>query len=354
MSSRRADSTPTLAEEIQAVVRSRPELLAASVEGLERLAAFVPAEPDAVHSFGFECRLVPGEHPVDLGVALDPAGAAARALAAARRDDERWRSIARFGERWGDPASAARRWIPFVFLEYDADAATAEVPVPSLFAALDSPLDRAEGIPELAAAREAAGLLSGGALTPALDAQLVACFERLPESGRALHVAVMLGRSRCSVRLSVLIPRDAAPAYFAALGARDAMAGVEELLDCGLDARDCVQLDFDLGPPIHGRIGLGLRPAASEGWRALLDAVLALDLCDPAKAEALLRWPGMAIAEVAGRGSSLLRRELSHLKLAVGAGGGLAAKAYLGATRLTQPSGGGSGARGGAGSVGSG
>jgi hypothetical protein len=238
-----------------------------------------------------------------------------------------------FGARWRDATSTLRRWVPFVFLEYDAEAAVAPVAVPSVFAALDSPLARRGEYPDLAAAREVVSLLRGCATPASLDAQLATCFERLPARGHVLHVAVMLGRAERSVRISVLIPRDAVESYFTALGASETARGAVALLGYASERDDCCQLDFDIGPPIAARVGLGLRPDHADGWESLVEGLVRIGVDDATKLEALLRWPGVTMADTPG-GSILLRRELSHVKLGWQPSG-IEAKAYLGATRLT-------------------
>jgi hypothetical protein len=320
-----------LAAEIRAAVRAVPPALG-PLSDLERLAALGPHVPAAVHSFGFEMRLAAGPHAVDLGAALSPRRIAADALADVPHDGGAWQAIAAFGRRWRDRTSASWRSIPFVFLEFDAESAHQFVPVPSLFAALDSPLSCSGAASELDAAREAASLLHGGALSRTLEAQLEASFARLPDGARVLHLALMLGRPERSLRLSVLLPRESAPAYLAALGGHDAAENAKVLLDHGLGCGPGVQLDFDLGPPIAARVGLGIFPETPGGWPPLLGDVLSLGVCDPAKVVSLLHWPGENAAGECG--SVRLRRRLSHLKLSGSPRRGFEVKAYLGVQRL--------------------
>lgn len=304
---------------------------------LERLGSFVPC---GVHSLGIECRLRAGPHPVDLGAALTRAagGLDEGSLAKERPDigralasDPRWRAIARFGERWKERASASRVWIPFVFLEYDATGS--EPPVPSVFAALDSPTGEAasRGRPELAAAREFAEALLGDTFDARSSDGLEQCFDALRGEARILHVAVMLGRSPPSLRLSSWIAESEAGAYFEAIGASAAVEKVERLLALLPERPAYCQLDFDLGPPTAPSVGLGCRPERPARWRRLLDRLLIEGLCDAAKARAVLRWPGGHT-----RSGVMLRRDLSHVKLGCDPGGRLEAKCYLGMTPVRE------------------
>lgn len=324
--------TATLAEEIRAV-ESIPASLG-SPEHIERIASLLPFVPQPVTSFGFECRLAEGSQAIDFGVSLAAASGGPAALAAASHGDPRWRDIAAFGARWLDPRSKSRRSVPFVFLEYDADSAAKAVAIPSVFAALDSSIRQTDRRRELAAAREVATALHGGVLPLPVSSQLEICFETLPRGGRVLHVAMMTGRPAASVRLSVLLPPESASAYFAALGARGAAENVAALLSCALGARGDAQIDFDLGPPFGSRVGLGIAPTRRADWPSLLDEAVRLGLCHRAKANSLLDWPALEIVECDGGGWTLLRRELSHLKVASDATGSIEAKAYLGASRL--------------------
>ncbi len=288
--------------------------------------------PRGVRSIGLECRLLPGEHPVDLGAALErPAGGLASfgsaespELSHALVSEPRWRAIARFRRRWAESGSASRAWIPFVFLEYDAGAS--DPPVPSVFAALDSPIGEAasRGCPELAAAREFAAALLGEDFS---SDPLERCFRALTGHARILHVAVMLGRSRRSLRLSTWIAEPQAGAYLEEIGAREAVGKAERLLALLPERPAYCQLDFDLGPPLAPSLGLGCRPESPGQWRQLLDRLTAEGLCDPDKAAALLRWPGRSM-----RAGVSLRRTLSHVKLGCDDAGRVEAKCYFGAT----------------------
>lgn len=276
---------------------------------------------------------------MDLGVALtrSDGGLAPAALSNAHPEltralasEPRWRAVARFGRRWHATSSALRAWIPFVFLEYDAAAPEAPIAVPSVFAALDSPLGEApsRGCPELAAARKFAVALLGRRFDGERSDQLELCFRALHGRARVLHVAVMLGREAQSLRLSTWIGESQSVAYLEALGRRGAKEQLERLLAVLPLRPGQLQLDFDMGPPVGPRIGLGCRPEGLDEWRELLDRLVRRDLCDPGKAAALLCWPGSG-----ARGAVRLRRELSHVKLGCEPGGRVEAKCYFGATR---------------------
>jgi hypothetical protein len=312
------------------------------------LAAIASRVPVPATSLGFELRLALGEPRVDLGIAMGPQRRASEQLAAAGRDprvapagrvDPSWRRILDFAERWADPTSQLSSWVPFIFLEYDADAATDLVPVPSIFVALDSRLEgapfAASNCPELSALIEAAISLRGSPLLPALQSMLARCFAALPRGARILHLGMMLGRAQGGVRLSAAMAGEEVAPFLRSLGGEEAATGAATLLARGGGRFSRAQVDFDLDPSVQPNVGLGVRPDGRQGadsWERLIGEVIELGAANPERAAALLRWPGASRARAAGQPAEwMLHRELSHLKLAM-CGGRLEAKAYLGVT----------------------
>jgi hypothetical protein len=305
-------------------VSSLPSSLASGRhrELLGELAAAIPwiGEP-----FGFECRLAAGEHPVDFGFAMAPEDVEA-ALAPdvlPSRAPVGWSRLRRFASRWRDER-VLRDWIPFLFLEFDSGSAIGPLPSPSVFAALDSPLDR-RNAPELAAAEKAVSLLGGAGSRESVDVVRRA-HGALPATGRLLHVGVMLGRPVHSIRLSVLMEGAATPRYLASLGAHDAAVSARRAIEAFGPLLGEAQLDFDGGPSLDPRIGFGIRAEASRTLAAELTA--RVGAC-PAKISALQRWPGTL-------GPGPRRKRLSHLKLACAPDRIVEAKAYL---EVSRPSG---------------
>jgi len=304
---------------------------------LSRIAARVPSVWD---SFGFECRLGGVDRAVDLGVSVTPHGGGRDALSGFGTDsvlaealarNEGWRRLRDFAERWRMPESLLYRWSPFLFLEFDADSVDQPIPVPSVFVAIDAPLVDDAGKPHRAAACEAAELLLGTRLAHALQSKLEECFDALPPEGYVLHVGAMLGRSASGVRLSVLLPGKAVPSYLSSLGGFEAAQGARVGLGSMPSWLTSAQVDFDLSPRLCPRIGFGVRPSAvrGESWEVLLGDLVALGCCEPAKARALLAWPGARTIRSGTGWAVALRRELSHVKLVCAPGSEPEAKAYF-------------------------
>lgn len=312
-----------LAERIARAARDLPAEIAGprAVRALEQLAF---GAPPIGHPFGFECRLVPGEAPVDLGIGLVREQATPLAEWADGRGPA-WVPVVSFLRRWcRDPLLAS--WIPFVFLEFDAEADGDGERLPSLFLALDSSLSRAptaQAAPEVRAALHALATLHGRA-----DLEREECLRRahdaLPHDARLLHVGALLGRETGRPRISVSIAATAAADYLLALGGAEAARGLREGLEPLPRRWARVQLDFDAGPEPHPRCGVGLRPDRSDGdWDSLLSAFEIAGWACPDKMAAVRRWTSAAPRRAGGR------RRLSHLKLVCAPGRRPESKAYL-------------------------
>jgi hypothetical protein len=104
-----------------------------------------------------------------------------------------------------------------------------------------------------------------------------------------------------------------------------------------------VHFSFEITPDGFGtRVGMEgsylKQPAREPGWLALLDRLVARELCTPAQRDAVLAWPGYDTARTAatwpgdGQGAPLpgiCAYGLSHVKLAMSPERPLQAKAYL-------------------------
>jgi hypothetical protein len=312
-----------LAERIARAARSLPAELAdpGARRALERI---VVRAPPVGHPFGFECRLAPGQGPVDLGIGVVREQAASLADWADPRGPA-WAPLVTFLRRWRRDQLLAS-WIPFLFLEFDADAGGEAAPLPSLFLALDSSLSRpstAETAPEVRAALHAFATLHGRA-----DLGFEECLQRaytaLPDDARLLHVGALLGRGTEQPRISVSIAAPAAADYLLALGGREAARGLDEGLEPLRRRWSRVQLDFDAGPEPRPRCGVGLRPVQADGdWDALFADLEDAGWACPGKLAALRRWSG---SEPRGGRS---QRRLSHLKVVCAPGRRPESKAYL-------------------------
>lgn len=308
-----------------------------------------------IHRAGFECRLAADEAAVDLqqgvyGTHGEPARLA-RILADAEPLDDVWRSIRRLAERWSTPGDSMQQGVSEVWLELDAVPDTPGEPTlisasPSVFAVLEQ-----AGEAALPLARDLLALLL-------VDDASRHCYETLkrlalacPPPARLTHVGVMLGRPIRALRAHMghLSPRQIG-VYLDRIGwERDRT----ELVDAAtmlLEHGDWVVLCLDVVGDQVVRIGLecffGRKHGVDPRWRPLLRHLSELGLCSPAKADALLRWPGVLtppsdpahwpddlIAQGLVASPDTLGafdRRLSHVKLTFGGDCAISAKAYFG------------------------
>jgi hypothetical protein len=291
-----------------------------------------------------------GKQAVDLGasVSRSTGGAVLGARVAdsqldrATEADARWRRLRDFAHGWSDPDSPLATRIPFLFLELDTGGLGDGVPVPSVFLGLDWLLtelsERVEARAGLEAVLDAAGALRNESLDVATAQTARTCFDDLPTGGVLLHAGVMLSRAGESLRLSALVPRTHVAVYLPTIGRRDSLAALMSAIEryAGLGGfphpGSHVQLDFDPASE-DTRIGLTLRPDDYRMWPALLRLLVDDGLCEPARAEGLLRWSGVSIErELFNGAASPVMRTIEHIKVVCQSGRVLAAKAYFGAT----------------------
>lgn len=321
-----------------------PALLTPSALGA--VTSLATAVPRVMSSFGFECRLHGDDDAVDIGFSIEPGNGGAAVLAGAVADDritwatnrhDAWRRLQAFAVQWCVADSPTHMWVPFIFLEIDAAAAAASVPVPSVFVALDWPLQpRSDArpaetcAPVFAVARDVLCRLHGAPLSSATTRRLRDCFEALPPGGWISHVAAMLSRVPAAPRLSVDLRRASLRGYLEALGWMHWSHDLEAILALLAEDQRSVQVDFDVGERIGPKLGVLLSTLERPDVASLLDRIVAAGWCTAAKRDAVLQWPGTVMAPSAvGAPSWMLQRYVSHVKVSYAPDGRCEAKAYL-------------------------
>ncbi len=357
------------------------------------------AEPDAIEALqetvrylapiphgGFECRLN-NDAQVDVQqcICLRRGDAALQAYLAgiinnsitgnSRSSQDRptnpaWQRLLHFVTEWRTPSSLLHDELFELWLEFDVDSPSPELPLPSLFFGLkQEPVTARHGI---AIAERALELLRHGALsnarahtpsnaTPdkgqwateqwtAVQKNLHCCFHACPADAFISHIGVMLARPTEALRVNIkrLEPAALVPYlnHVGWPGETDEIAGLMEALSRYVDR---ITVCLDVGREIYPRIGLECillqQPPAELRWADFVDYLVEQDLCLPQKGAALLDWPGYtnpttATAAWPGAliGSSLvepadrftiLERRLSHIKLVYRPQRALEAKGYL-------------------------
>lgn len=307
-----------------------------------RLCAIAALIPDLGDAFGFECRLAADSAAVDFGVSLRrPRVAGPRRSPPAVPPGDvvppAWQRFGALWREWSQPDSHLRTWVPFGFLEFDADSPPDRFALPSVFLSLDWPTDGAVQGP-LDCLRLGLGLLHGGPLPAATMDRLDRCIDALPVDGRVVHVGALLARGARVIRLSVAFPRSGLSQYLDRIGCPEMQGVVEESLRRLAPRAGRVHLEYDVADAVAPRIGVVLAGGPGAAWGPLLDRLAEVGLCAPAKRAALLAWPGNSAGRPRhDRSTQALSRALSHVKVTHVHGETAVAKAYLTVTRATVP-----------------
>ncbi|MEO6027395.1 MAG: hypothetical protein ABIR79_11065 [Candidatus Binatia bacterium] len=288
------------------------------------------AMPDLGDSFGFECRL-DSQIDVDFGIAIRRDGYGVQRCTANPAKIEShgpvWERIVRFMQGWQDPTSLLHRWIPLLFLEFDAWEAGTEVSPPSVFVSLDWPADEdghAARALERQCLRAALGILLPTFDEEYADALESAC-ESLPLAGRFVHVGAMIGRTDPALRLSASLPIEALGAYLRSQDADDRHVAIAAAIERFMPGATGVHLEHDVGRLATHGLGLVLTPAAND-WSALFEALVVDGLATESKVRALATWSSRTPSD--GPDQELLR-SISHIKVVSRAGEPWRAKAYV-------------------------
>lgn len=316
---------------------------------LERLRLALSQLP-LVSGGGFEVRLASGPtKPVDLALHTTAAagGMALLAREQVTRDapasDEAaaaWQRLRAFAELHQAPGSLLREAVPAAWLEFDLDA-DAALPPPNFFIRLDDhfgsppiqgPMALARQLASRNLLQQAAQHLGVEPQAGALEA-LALCLRHRPGAASVKFLGVMLARPGRTFRLALGdVPLSELTAYLRDIGWPGDHRSLVPLLYFMEQHVDSVALQLDIADGgVQARLGLELsfnrarQPhAQSEAqWDRLLEALKALALCDPAKAQAVRAWPGllrkadMPDQWPAGfsERQAWLRRSINHIKL---------------------------------------
>lgn len=260
-----------------------------------------------------------------------PEGDAARAV---------WQRLRAFAEQHRAPGSLLREAVPQAWFEFDLDADGA-LPPPNFFIRLDDhfgsppilgPMALARQLASRNLLRQAARHLGVEPQAGALEA-LALCLRHRPGAASVKFLGVMLARPGRTFRLALGdVPLSELTAYLRDIGWPGDHRSLVPLLYFMEQHVDSVALQLDIADGgVQARLGLELsfskarQPhAQSEAqWDRLLEALKALALCDPAKAQAVRAWPGllrkadMPDQWPAGfsERQAWLRRSINHIKL---------------------------------------
>lgn len=233
--------------------------------------------------------------------------------------------------------------IPSFWLEYDAEGlgvvnpAAGQIPEPMLLVQLSSAVRARWLVDEYMPAFL-------GFTPPARQiARAVRAMQRLPPDLRPLYLFGLSSRGSDAIRIDTVGTTAAGVGQFLRGVISDEVARRAEAALPLLADAERVHFSFEVTPDGFGaRVGMEgsyrRQPAREPGWQALLDRLVARDLCTPAQRDAILSWPGHDTARTAATwpgdstGAPLPGTcvyGLSHVKLAMSPERPLQAKAYL-------------------------
>lgn len=340
---------PSLRDYLEPLRRHLPPALI-SAEGfaaLEPPAELIPARL-AHNPFGFELRLEAGPLGADLLAFADPAGGDLETLKEHPIPDElraspAWQALGRLA------AAPVVGKLENLWLEFDV---TGEAPLlPSLFFMPVAPLRPGRQDHERALAITEEALTVVAAQRPAcLDSgRLRRCFEPLPPAASIFQVGVMNARPSRYIRICVALHNlRTALAYLQAVGFPGDLDAVHRRLAWLRRHTGLLRFNLDIAEDVAPKLGIECYqpgPRSERRWQELLAALCREGACAPEKAAALLAyvgesrpedgdWPAsltQASAWLGPRVRPVLVRTLHHVKVVLPPGGGLEAKAYLGA-----------------------
>lgn len=215
--------------------------------------------------------------------------------------------------------SSPRHGVPAVFLELTAEGGTARR-LSSVFDALEQ--------------------LAGARMSPEGRRTIAECADNLPAAARISQVGTMLSRDRVPVRLCVCgLTPDGLVDYVRVVGSA-ALGELAHGLFEAVPPQDAqLTLDLDVIDRVLPRIGIEyalrenrqLDGRPEPRWAQFLSRLRDIELCTPAKCDAVLAWAGADRRRFRHRPQPTLAfRGLSHVKIESAGDGQLVAKAYVG------------------------
>jgi hypothetical protein len=326
-----------------------------SMEAIADVARLLPGLL-ALQTYGFECNLSRGDPVADFLLLLKRTAGRAELLAGLPRrlrEDPVWQRVLRFTERWGDPASSSGAAIDNAWLEFDIAPGAPGPPVPSVFHGYSrSTIEPAtRSAQQLAATREALELLTGQPPKPEIWRMVTACFDALPPDGAIFQVGAMTARSTDAIRLCVELPDpDTILPYLRALNWPGEHSRLDALLSDLTALGATIRLNLDVTESVHLRLGLECYLESDsqpqrDRWAPLLRYVVREGIAQETKCTSLLAYPGHVDSHIDGElwppglraatdllgtaATSMFVRRIHHIKLVLGPGRAIEAKAYL-------------------------
>jgi hypothetical protein len=280
--------------------------------GVRALGATLP--PELVDGVYLECRLAPTAETVDVVVRVPRESAGmlagtnpAIALPAACTTSPEWQAVGALAREWTDRTTLISQVVDHLWLEFDITppgtaTATALPPAPSVFLAFDLAVTRHLGPAALAnTIHRALEPLGADALPPNTWPSLRRALGALPPGTAVPYVGVMLARGGGLLRLYVALRDEGEWTVLlrtvewpgCARTLITALTGLSAASPSGIGMGH-IDFGYETSPRVGFEFTLDRRSQLRGQVResALLDVLVAQNLCSPAKMDALHRWPG--------------------------------------------------------------
>ena len=332
------------AEDILNLLETRSAAGLISAETFERIKLLGALLPIGItYGFGFEIRLA--DPPGDVDFILRPmapegleiiAGLDTRPpLPSVLARDRNWLSLRDLCRGWATPASPLHNTIFCLWIEFDKEQLRQALPSPSLvFVQLQRPYCAREIYEPVAQAIHMS--LKGCHMPQSGREDLLRCIELMPENGMMTLFGLPVARPSDAVRVVVgELEPDQIPEYVSAAGWKGNSKFLESVIFSMVGYADRYSVNLDLGRQGIAKIGIEfgipqeLSPSSDPRWESMLDFLVSQGWCRREKRNALLAWP-KPLTLMHDPKPILLRRFISHIKLAFEAGRRVTAKSYVG------------------------
>jgi hypothetical protein len=324
---------------------------------VRRLSSQLPLELTSL--IGIECRLGESLEPMGFFIHVSHAAAEVLARLGHTRDDDAsirdqsWRRLAVLAQTWQNASTALHEKLLAITLEFDLPLKTPRMPSPLIFLSM---ADAGLLTPESDGSwcwDQALPALYNRRLDPNLRALAEQCLHALRSDGGICDIGVLLAREPQVLRLQANLPPSDIVSYLRRIGWPGSQGDfrlLQELITELGSAVDRIKLCVDIADGVSPHLGLECslsvaRSLSMHSWATLLDFLSERGLCQSQLYPRLLSYPGvMSIRDAEDRWPSSLRtasqllgsrytslivRNISHVKLSVLPGLQVGAKVYL-------------------------
>ena len=258
-----------------------------------------------------------------------------------------WKQIRNFGEQWNNPSSPLYEQVNNMWLEFDIEESSPNIPIPSCFFGPKPIYAHSDAQWTI---DTALNLLQNQEISGVIKTKILNCINSLPAEAYVFQIGVMLARKSEVVRLCIrnIAPEDILN-YLSAINWNGSVEALQEKLAKISTYAERIDLDIDVGESVLPKIGLecylSMQPKFEPKWQLFLDYLVATGFCLKEKRDSLLAYPGYIgqrqnpaywsddlrkISSFLGSGyETVFFKGLHHIKLTYKESKFLEAKAYL-------------------------